>query len=287
MRAVNQQAGTERRRGSDDSALDGPARGVGSERPNKGPPASRVESVAKAARILSTFRPELRVLTVREIASHTALPKSTCHAICATLTAEGLLEQAPGGGYRLGAALAGMGAQVIERTGLVEAATQSMQLLSQAVGGEIHLGQFVAGWTVYLIRVEHARRMPMRNRLGLRVPAYLTGCGKAALSLLEPELVEKYVVTTSADGQPPDVPALISELAVARRQGFVVSDSFQRGVVSVAAPLIGRDETVVGGISAAHERTMVDHGRTIRIAAHVVDAAKQTSERLSALRWGA
>jgi DNA-binding IclR family transcriptional regulator len=58
-------------------------------------------------------------------------------------------------------------------------------------------------------------------------------------------------------------------------------------VVSVAAPLIGRDDTVVGGISAAHERTMVDHGRTIRIAARVVDAAKQTSERLSALRWGA
>jgi IclR family acetate operon transcriptional repressor len=288
MRVVNQDAGAERRPGSGDSALDGPVRRIATERQrNKRAPTARVESVAKAARILSTFQPEVRLLTVREISSRTALPRSTCHALCATLTTEGLLEQAPGGGYRLGAALAGMGAQVIERTGLVEAATDSMQRLSQAVGGEIHLGQFVAGWTVYLIRVEHARRMPMRNRLGLRVPAYLTGCGKAALSMLESEMVEQYVLRTSAESKRPDVRALIAELAVARRQGFVVSDSFQRGVVSVAAPLIGRDGTVVGGMSAAHERTMVDRARTIRIASSVVDAAKQTSQRLSALRCGA
>lgn len=246
---------------------------------------SRVESVAKAARILSIFRPELRILTVREIAKLTGVPRSTCHAICATLAAEGLLEQAAGGGYRLGSALAGMGAQVIERAGLVEAAGPSMNVLSRTVGGEIHLGQFVTGWIVYLIRIEHARRMPMRNRLGLRVPAYLTGCGKAALSMLEPEQVEQYVASTQGQTPAPNLDLLLPELAVARRQGFIVADSFQPGVVSVAAPLLGRDRMVIGGLSAAHERSVVDHVGTVRIAAAVVEAAKQASERLSALGW--
>jgi IclR family acetate operon transcriptional repressor len=240
--------------------------------------------VAKAARILSTFQPELRVLTVREIARRTDLPRSTCHAICATLTAEGLLEQATGGGYRLGPALAGMGAQVIERSGLVEAASRTMNLLSRTVGGEIHLGQFAAGWVVYLIRVEHAR-VSMNNRLGLRVPAYLTGCGKAALSTLEPDQVREFVAATTDQARPPDLDALQAELSVARRQGFVVSDSFEPGFVSVAAPVLGRDGRVVGGISAAHERAVVDPARTIRIAASVVEAARQTSERMSTLNW--
>ncbi|MBM3678469.1 MAG: helix-turn-helix domain-containing protein, partial [Actinobacteria bacterium] len=126
------------RRGSEAEgppATDGPPRGS----------ASRVESVAKAARILATFQPDIRVLTVREIARRTDMPRSTCHAICATLAAEGLLERATGGGYRLGAVLAGMGAQVIERAGLVEAASPAMSMLSRTVGGEIHLGQFAAG----------------------------------------------------------------------------------------------------------------------------------------------
>lgn len=251
------------------------------------PGGSRVGSVAKAARILAIFRPELRVLTVREIAKLTEVPRSTCHAICATLASEGLLEQVAGGGYRLGPALAGMGAQVIERAGLVEAAGPSMNVLSRTVGGEIHLGQFVTGWIVYLIRIEHARRMPMRNRLGLRVPAYLTGCGKAALFTLETAQVREHVASTQGQTSPPNLEGLLRELAVARRQGFIVSDSFQPGVVSVAAPLLGRDGAVIGGLSAAHERSVLEHVGTVRIAAAVVEAARQTSERLSTLSWRA
>ena len=147
---------------------------------------ARVESVAKAARILHAFDPERRTLTVRELASRSGCPRSTCHAICATLVDEQLLERVPGGGYRLGPALAEMGGQVIERTGLVEAATPSMRGLSRAVGGEVHLGQLVGRFVIYLIRIEHERRLPMRNRMGLRAPAHLTGCGKAALAQLDP-----------------------------------------------------------------------------------------------------
>ncbi|MBM4363659.1 MAG: hypothetical protein FJ104_13335, partial [Deltaproteobacteria bacterium] len=148
-----------------------------------------------------------------------------------------------------------------------------------------HLGQFAAGWVVYLIRVEHARRVPMKNRLGLRAPAYLTGCGKAALSTLEPDQVRTFVTATTTRADRPDLGALQAELDVARRQGFVVSGSFQPGVVSVAAPVFGRDGVAVGGISTAHEWTVVDHARTIQIASAVVDAAKQTSERLRTLNW--
>ncbi len=243
---------------------------------------ARVESVAKAARILHAFDPERRTLTVRELAARSGCPRSTCHAICSTLVDEQLLERVPGGGYRLGPALAEMGGQVIERTGLVEAATPSMRGLSRAVGGEVHLGQLVGRFVIYLIRIEHERRLPMRNRMGLRAPAHLTGCGKAALAQLDPARVRSLLA-----GEPGvDMDRLLAELADARRTGYVVSDSFQRGVASVAAPLFGPGNTVVGGLSVAQPERALDAARRGRVQEAVREAAAQTSERLRTLPLG-
>ncbi len=241
-----------------------------------------VKSVAKAARILRAFEPGRRALTVRDIAERTGLPRSTCHAICTTLVAEDLLELLPIGGYQLGPGLVGMGGQVIERIGLLEAASPSLEALARATTGEIHLGQFVVGSVVYLARTEPERRMPMNNRLGLRVPAYLTGCGKAALSLLPTGRVRELLAQHALDDA--QVERLLEELAATRLRGFAVSASFQPGVVSVAAALVAADGAVVGGLSVAHRREALDARRVVTLAAAVRAAAADTSERL---RWQA
>jgi DNA-binding IclR family transcriptional regulator len=196
------------------------------ERPGAGDPirarpaaATRVASVSKAARVLRTFEPDRRLLSTREIAERTGILRSTCHAICSTLVAEALLELVPGGGFRLGAALAEMGGQVIERTGLVEAAGPSMDKLFRATGGEVHLGQLVSGYIVHLTRVEHERHLAMRNRMGLRVPADVTGCGKAALSALPREQARE-LVRARAGGGSVDLDGLEVELADARTRGY-------------------------------------------------------------------
>jgi DNA-binding IclR family transcriptional regulator len=145
---------------------------------------ARVESVAKAARVLQAFTPLVTSLSLRQLADRTGIPRSTAHAICLTLCDAGLLEEVAGRGYRLGPALVGLGGQVIERTGLVGAAEGVVERLAPGDGLEIHLGQLVGGWVVYLDRASGPVRAPMRNRVGLRAPAHLTGCGKAALTLL-------------------------------------------------------------------------------------------------------
>lgn len=239
-----------------------------------------VKSVAKAARILRTFEPGRRALTVRDIAARTGLPRSTCHAICTTLAAESLLELLPAGGYQLGPGLVGMGGQVIERLGLVEAANPSMLSLARSTSGEVHLAQLVLGWVVYLTRTEPERRVHMHNRLGLRVPAHLTGCGKAALSQMEPARVRELLGQAGVDHAAAE--RLLSELAGARARGFVVSGSFQPGVVSVAAALTGPDGTVVGGLSVAQRREALDRRRAVALGTAIRAAALDTSERL---RW--
>ena len=242
----------------------------------------RVGAVAKAARVLEAFTPLVTSLSVRQVAERTGIPRSTAHALCLTLCDAGLLEEAGGRGYRLGPALVGLGGQVIERTGLVGAAEGVLGRLAPGDGLEIHLGQLVGGWVVYLDRASGPVRAPMHNRVGLRAPAHLTGCGKAALAMLPPAEVAARVeeVCAAESRRPPDLAALTRELARARRAGFVVSDTFQPGRTSVAAPVLDPAGRPAGGISVAGPTPLLA-GRRDRIRDQVVAAAATISRRLA------
>jgi len=243
-----------------------------------------IESVLKASTILKAFQTGRRPLTVRDLAGRTGISRSTCHALCATMEAEELLEKVPGGGYRLGPALAVLGGQVIERAGLVEAALPAMRQLAHEERGEVHLGQLVSGWVVYLHRIELDPRLPMRNRMGLRAPAHLTGCGQAALSALRPARARE-IIRMHAGEEAFDLDEVVGHLERARATGYAVCGRFQAGVVSVAAPVRGPDGTALGGISVALPAEVVDARRTVRAGAAVVRAATSTSERLASLVW--
>ena len=80
-----------------------------------------VAAVGKAAALLRAFRPTVDVLSVRQLAARTGIPRSTVHMLAGTLAAEGLLEAVTGRGYRLGPLLVGLAGQIIDRTGLVAA----------------------------------------------------------------------------------------------------------------------------------------------------------------------
>jgi DNA-binding IclR family transcriptional regulator len=239
--------------------------------------------VAKAARVLEAFTPLVTSLSVRQVAERTGIPRSTAHALCLTLCDAGLLEETGGRGYRLGPALVGLGGQVIERTGLVGAAEGVLGRLAPTDGLEIHLGQLVGGWVVYLDRASGPVRAPMHNRVGLRAPAHLTGCGKAALAMLPPAEVAARVeeVCAAESRRPPDLAALTRELARARRAGFVVSDTFQPGRTSVAAPVLDPAGRPAGGISVAGPTPLLAGRRRDRIRDQVVAAAATISRRLA------
>jgi DNA-binding IclR family transcriptional regulator len=245
---------------------------------------TRVGSVAKAARVLQAFTPLVASLSVRQLADRTGIPRSTAHAICLTLCDAGLLEEVAGRGYRLGPALVGLGGQVIERTGLVGAAEGVLERLAPGDGLETHLGQLVGGWVVYLDRAGGPVWAPMHNRVGLRAPAHLTGCGKAALALLPAAEVAARVgaVCAAESRHLPDLAALARELAGARRAGFVVSDTFQPGRTSVAAAVADPAGGPAGGISVAGPTPLLTGPRFDRIRDQVVAAAATIGRRLAA-----
>jgi DNA-binding IclR family transcriptional regulator len=233
-----------------------------------------VGAVGKAAALLRAFGPSSPVLSVRQLAARTGVPRSTVHALAATLVEEGLLDVVAGRGYRLGPVLVGLAGQIIERTGLV-AAVEEAAPLRRTPGQETHVGQLVGGWVVYLHREAGPIRAPMDNRVGLRAPAWRGGCGKAALSRLPPAEVDERVarLCREEDVRPPDGPALHAELELARRDGWLVSSSFQPGRTSVAAAVVRADGEPVGGLSVAGPSALFPPAVVRRLGPQVADAA--------------
>ena len=250
--------------------------------PSSGPKAStHVKSVAKAARILRCFDSRGVPLTVRDIADRTGLPRSTCHAICSTLVAENMLEARSTGGYVLGVEMMVMGGHVVARSGLVDAATPAMNALAAYTGGEVHLGQLDDdGCIVYLHRVR-ACHLRARNWFGLRMPAHRTGCGKAALSLVEPERARDMALTQGLAGDGAE--ALLHELELARRTGFVVTTWPEAGLASVAAPVAAPNGRVLGGLSIVDRRETWTRARAATLSSSVRDAAGVISRELIGL----
>jgi DNA-binding IclR family transcriptional regulator len=148
----------------------------------------------------------------------------------------------------------------------------------------VHLGQLVSSWVVYLNRIESRPRLPMRNRMGLRAPAHLTGCGQAALAALGREKAEE-LLRLHAGVDDDELDDVLEDLQRAREAGYAVSGRFQAGVTSVAAALVGPGGAVLGGISVAQPAEVMTAARTARVGAAVVGAAATTSERLRSLVW--
>ncbi|WP_326836989.1 IclR family transcriptional regulator [Amycolatopsis rhabdoformis] len=239
-------------------------------------------SVVKAMTILNAFTPLQPTLSIRALAERTRLPRSTTHSLCLALCEAGMLEQIPRRGYRLGRSLVGLGGQVIDRTGLATAAEGLLRRIPLRSRQEAHLAQFVDGWVVYLERITGREPRPMRNRMGLRAPAHRTGCGKAALSVLAPDVVERLVAFTCVAEQlpTPDLADLKDELATARRDGFVVSRLFQRGTTSVAAAIVDLTGTPVGAVSIAGASEVFTKAAVAEAAHYVCEAGLAISHRM-------
>ena len=135
--------------------------------------AGEESAVGKAAALLRAFDPTVEVLSIRGLAARTGMPRSTVHVLarrCAR-PAAGDGPGTPAGGS--GPLLLELGGLIIERTGLVAAVEGSTAALRRAPGQELHVGQLVEGWIVYLHRESAPNRVDdgePGGHAGARVP---------------------------------------------------------------------------------------------------------------------
>ena len=214
--------------------------------------------------VLTAFRGEENAVSTAELARRVGLPKSTVHRIVTSLVEEGLLER-QAGKVRLGVRLFEIGQRVPRQRVLRDAARPYMHDLREATRQTVHLTILEGTQVVYVDILTSPGAPPLPSRVGGRLPAHVTGVGKAMLAYSPPETVRAVL-----DGDLPRVsprstvaPGLLArELAGIRETGVAYDhEESGPGIVCAASPVIGADGEVLGALSVSGWSTSVrlDH----------------------------
>ncbi|MFP4512926.1 MAG: IclR family transcriptional regulator C-terminal domain-containing protein, partial [Acidimicrobiales bacterium] len=137
---------------------------------------------------------------------------------------------------------------------------------------------------LYLDKLVSPRPMRFTTRVGSRVPLPLPAGGKALLAAADdgPEVVAR-VAERPALAAMIDVDKVIKELAAARRRGYAIARSKTRGVTSLAAAVIDRDDRPAAALAVSAPTDHLGRKRRDEVATTLVSTATRLSESLGRL----
>lgn len=237
----------------------------------------------RALTILGLFGDDHLRIQAAEVAQALGVARSTAYRYLQTLVAASFLEEAPGGGFRLGVRVIELSRLALRSYDLSETALPVMRALAEELDDTILLTKFVDGAAVCLERSESpTQRLRLSYERGSRMPIH---AGASALTLLAwlPEeqaraALTREPLTRFTAKTVTDVEALIARLADIRHRGYCVGHAeVDPGVTGVAAPIFNGDGAVIAALSAVTVR----HVSSTRLKA-MISAVTQAATNLTA-----
>jgi DNA-binding IclR family transcriptional regulator len=205
-------------------------------------------ALERAARLLDRLGENQAELTVSELAGDAGVPTSTAYRLLAELEQYGLVQRRPDATVVLGARMVALGRTAEEglRERLVEPARRPMARLSEEVG-ETAILTVPCGLEGIVLHAVETERHSVRLSYALyrRAPMHRGASGKILAAHLEAAEQGRLLAAVGS-------PALVSELAEIRREGFAVTfGELDPGAAAVAAPILDRRGEIAAGLSVA------------------------------------
>ena len=210
---------------------------------------SQVHSVAKAMELIEALLAKRAPMTLQELAAAAGYPKSTIHALLATLREHAMVEQRGDGRYALGMRLFECGCAVSGSWDISKAARAFLEQLAERSGGSSFLSLLDGGHVISLDQCTGGAGVQVVPEVGSRLPLHATAQGKLLISHLSLSEARKRLL---AAGLPPytphtitDVNALLDGMQWVRERGYAVEDGeYKIGLRAVAAPVYDSTGTV-------------------------------------------
>lgn len=249
----------------------------------------RVESVARAAGLLSAFlRPPHR-FGVTELSRATQLTKNQTFRLLQTLLQEELVVQDPDTkAYTLGYRLVELGGVALRGSTLVQVAAPVLDAVAEQTGETINLiARAGDGVAICVDKRESRWALQISARVGARFALHAGATPKLLLAFSAPEVIEAYLdqrcpLTRFTPYTLTERDELLAELERIRRQGYAVSDEdLDLGACAVAAPIRDHRGVVVAGISVASPVTRFGPDERQRNTEAALGAAREISQRLA------
>jgi DNA-binding IclR family transcriptional regulator len=250
-----------------------------------------IQSVDRAARILRALAAGSGRLGVSELSDRLGLAKGTVHGLLRTLHDHGLVEQdADSDKYQLGPQLLQLSNRYLDLNELRARSLAWSELLATRGGEAVRIGVPHGNGVLVVHHVFRPDTSLQILEVGAVLPMHATALGKVVLAYLaEPERndvldagLPKLTGRTIST-----LPALERELDAVRKRGYAVErEEAVLGEVGIAAPIFGRNGTVVGGIGVAGPSERLNgRARETKVATVVGEAARSISRDLGAQRW--
>ena len=242
-------------------------------------------SVRRALTLLDRLAQRREPMSLAQLTTELALPKSSVHGLCSTLMSFGYLRRQADGAFLIGPRVMNLAEAFVCATDVAQE-FNAMWADAGAAPEETVVLSVLSGTDALYVAVRNsARPLGLAFNVGMRLPACLSGTGKALLAWREPDAVRRLF----AAGLPArltrkgarEIEGLMKDLAQARKRGYSVDDEAVReGVYSFAAPVFDATGAAVAAVGVCINKTWLgtDRGEHHRDA--VLNVARTLSLRL-------
>ena len=244
-------------------------------------------AVTRALSLLDRLAQQREPMSLAQLTSELALPKSSVHGLCNTLMSFGYLRRQSDGAFLIGPRVMTLAEAFVSGTDVAQEFSALWANVGAAPEETVVLSVLSGTDALYVAVRNSARPLGLAFNVGMRLPAHLSGSGKAMLAFSAADEVRGVyaagpLARLTRKG-PRDIDALLKELALTRKRGYSVDDETVReGVYSFGAPVFDASGQVVAGVAVCINKALLgaDRGERHRDAALAV--ARTLSQRLGA-----
>jgi IclR family KDG regulon transcriptional repressor len=248
---------------------------------------SRIQSVAKATRVLRAFTLDRPEWTVSGLSQHLSWHKAVVQKILATLWEGGLLQRdSESRRYRLGPGIMELAGVFLSEEPLMHEGAAVVRALVEQTGFTAALAVLDGFDVLYLAAIEGSG-LKASARTGERRPAHATASGKVILAELASDQLEARLSSHPLEPVTPhtitDINRLRLELDEVRTLGFAVNIRERHvAAAGVAAPVRDHRGETVAAISLGFAYHLPGNETLDREIRSVIEAANTLSRRLGA-----
>jgi DNA-binding IclR family transcriptional regulator len=246
-----------------------------------------VPAVSRALILLERLAGAREAMSLARLSAELNLPKSSVHGLCNTLVSFGYLRRQPDGAFLIGPRVMGLAEAFVSGTDVAQEFNALWADSGSTPEETVVLSVLIGGDAVYVGVRNSARPLGLAFTVGMRLPAYLAGSGKAMLSLLSADEVRaRYpagLPTRLTRKGARDIEALLKELALTKKRGYSVDEEAVReGVCSFGAPVFDASHQAVAGVAVCVNKALLGPGKGDRYRRLALDTAAALSLRLGA-----
>jgi IclR family pca regulon transcriptional regulator len=239
-------------------------------------------TLVKGLAVLAAFGENRATMTLSEAAAAAGLSRATARRILRTLAGLGYVVQ-EGRAFALAPRVLEIGFRYLSTQSWIDRALPLMKAISEEVEESCSASILQETEIVYVARVPTRRIMSTALTVGARLPAFYTSMGRAQLAFLPTEeiwrrlrsaRIEPYTPTTIVDRR-----ALVERIEADRVQRFsIVDEELERGLRSIAVPLVSRTGKIVAALNvSAHANRVTRNEMREQFLPRLQEAVRQIS----------